>query len=182
MPVMNAAAGPRRSSAGKGARPCWQLPHRRRPVRGRGRTRRVCVRRRADRRPSPPRPMLGGATVRPCEPQRSPGRPRRPRRPEPQPSYARRRRHLVSGRGDRRCSNASAAASTAGPTPARVLISSRTSTSISATPPPVNRSSPRCAARAWDANPHTGPASTVTTNESASICKHSSTISPSKRR
>ena len=44
------------------------------------------------------------------------------------------------------------------------------------------RSSPRCAARAWDANPRTGPASTVTTNESASICKRSSTISPSKRR
>ena len=44
------------------------------------------------------------------------------------------------------------------------------------------RSSPRCAARAWDANPRTGPASTVTTNESASICKRSSMISPSKRR
>ena len=35
---------------------------------------------------------------------------------------------------------------------------------------------------AWDANPRTGPASTVTTNESASICKRSSTISPSTRR
>ena len=42
------------------------------------------------------------------------------------------------------------------------------------------RSWPRCAAHAWDANPRTGPASTATTNESASICKHSSTISPSK--
>ena len=31
-------------------------------------------------------------------------------------------------------------------------------------------------------NPRTGPASTVTTNESASICKRSSTISPSKCR
>ncbi len=36
--------------------------------------------------------------------------------------------------------------------------------------------------RAWDANPRTGPASTATTNESVSICKHSSMISPSKRR
>jgi hypothetical protein len=33
-----------------------------------------------------------------------------------------------------------------------------------------------------DANPPTGPASTATTNESASICKRSSTISPSKPR
>ena len=44
------------------------------------------------------------------------------------------------------------------------------------------RSWPRCAARAWDANPRTGPASTVTTNESVSICKRSSAISPSKPR
>ena len=44
------------------------------------------------------------------------------------------------------------------------------------------RSSPGCAARAWDANPRTGPASTVTTNESVSTCKRSSMISPSKRR
>ena len=44
------------------------------------------------------------------------------------------------------------------------------------------RSSPRCAAPGWDANPRTGPASTVTTNESASICKRSSAISPSKHR
>ena len=43
------------------------------------------------------------------------------------------------------------------------------------------RSWPRCAAPAWGANPHTGPASTATTDESASICKRSSTISPSKR-
>ena len=34
----------------------------------------------------------------------------------------------------------------------------------------------------WDANPRTGPASTATTNESASTCKPSSMISPSKRR
>ncbi|MCV7035084.1 hypothetical protein H7H69_12910 [Mycobacterium heckeshornense] len=34
----------------------------------------------------------------------------------------------------------------------------------------------------WDANPRTGPASTVTTNESASTCKGSSPISPSKHR
>ena len=40
----------------------------------------------------------------------------------------------------------------------------------------------RCAAPGWDANPRTGPASTVTTNESASICKRSSAISPSKPR
>ena len=33
---------------------------------------------------------------------------------------------------------------------------------------------------AWDTNPRTGHASTATTNESASICKRSSTISPSK--
>ena len=33
---------------------------------------------------------------------------------------------------------------------------------------------------AWDTNLRTGHASTATTNESASICKHSSTISPSK--
>jgi hypothetical protein len=44
------------------------------------------------------------------------------------------------------------------------------------------RSWPRCAARAWDANPRTGHASTVTTNESAPTCKRSSTISPSTRR
>ena len=44
------------------------------------------------------------------------------------------------------------------------------------------RSSPRCAALAWDANPRTGHASTVTTNESASTCKRSSPISPSKHR
>ena len=44
------------------------------------------------------------------------------------------------------------------------------------------RSSPRCAAPGWDANPRTGHASTVTTNESASICKPSSTTSPSKPR
>src|SRR6476646_5097597 len=44
------------------------------------------------------------------------------------------------------------------------------------------RSSPRCAAPAWDANPRTGHASTVTTNESASTCKPSSPISPSKHR
>ena len=43
-------------------------------------------------------------------------------------------------------------------------------------------SSPGSAARRWDANPRTGHASTVTTNKSASICKRSSTISPSKRR
>ena len=35
---------------------------------------------------------------------------------------------------------------------------------------------------ASDTNPRTGHASTATTNESASICKRSSTISPSKRR
>ena len=34
----------------------------------------------------------------------------------------------------------------------------------------------------WDANPRTGPASTATTNESVSICKRSSMISPSKPR
>lgn len=34
----------------------------------------------------------------------------------------------------------------------------------------------------WDANAHTGPASTATTNESASTCKRSSPISPSKYR
>jgi hypothetical protein len=44
------------------------------------------------------------------------------------------------------------------------------------------RSSPGSAAPAWDANPRTGHASTVTTNESASRCKHSSTTSPSKHR
>ena len=44
------------------------------------------------------------------------------------------------------------------------------------------RSWPRCAAPAWDANPRTGPASTVTTNESASTCKRCSPISPSKPR
>jgi len=44
------------------------------------------------------------------------------------------------------------------------------------------RSSPASAAPGWDANPRTGPASTVTTNESASICKRSSAISPSKHR
>ena len=38
------------------------------------------------------------------------------------------------------------------------------------------------AARGWDANPRTGPASTATTNESASTCKRSSAISPSKPR
>jgi hypothetical protein len=43
-------------------------------------------------------------------------------------------------------------------------------------------SSPGSVARRWDANPRTGPASTVTTNESVSICKRSSTISPSKHR
>ena len=52
--------------------------------------------------------------------------------------------------------------------------------------PSATRSSPRSwpgsAARRWDANPRTGHASTVTTNKSASICKRSSTISPSKRR
>ena len=43
-------------------------------------------------------------------------------------------------------------------------------------------SSPVFAAPGWDANPRTGPASTVTTNESTSTCKPSSTISPSKHR
>jgi hypothetical protein len=44
------------------------------------------------------------------------------------------------------------------------------------------RSWPRCVAPGWDANPRTGPASTATTNESVSICKRSSMISPSKPR
>ena len=39
-----------------------------------------------------------------------------------------------------------------------------------------------CAAPGWDANPRTGPASTATTNRSASTCKRSSTTSPSNRR
>jgi hypothetical protein len=43
-------------------------------------------------------------------------------------------------------------------------------------------SSPVFAVPAWDANPRTGPASTATTNESASTCKRCSPISPSKHR
>ena len=46
----------------------------------------------------------------------------------------------------------------------------------------IARFSPRCAAPGWDANPRTGPASTATTNESASTCKRCSPISPSKPR
>jgi hypothetical protein len=43
-------------------------------------------------------------------------------------------------------------------------------------------SSPVFAVPGWDANPRTGPASTATTNESASTCRPSSTTSPSKHR
>ena len=45
----------------------------------------------------------------------------------------------------------------------------------------IARSSPASAARRWVANPRTGPASTATMNDSASICTPSSAISPSKR-
>ena len=43
-------------------------------------------------------------------------------------------------------------------------------------------SSPVFAVPGWAANPRTGPASTATTNESASTCNPSSTTSPSKYR